>query len=194
MISSLRGLIQQIGPDFVILEVGGVGLRVSVPASIFESLDGAGKLAFLYTHLIVREDSLTLYGFITEEQRALFETLLTVQGIGPKLALAVLSFISPDNLRRAVSQEQPELLDRVPGVGKKTAEKIVFHLKDKFGPGLAIGVSSPVNDLDTEILSALTALGYSVVESQAALQSIPKDAPRAVEDRVRLALQYFTRP
>ena len=194
MISSLQGVVQKIGPDFVILEVGGVGLKVFVPASAFESLESAGKLAFLYTHLIVREDALTLYGFIAEDQRTLFETLLTVQGIGPKLALAVLSFVSPENLRRAVSQEQPELLDRVPGVGKKTAEKIVFHLKDKFGPGLAFGAAGPISDLDTEVLTALTVLGYSVVESQAALQSIPKDAPSEVEERVRLALQYFARP
>jgi Holliday junction DNA helicase RuvA len=194
MISSLRGLIQKTGSDYVILDVGGVGLKVLAPASVLDSLEGTGKLAFLFTHLIVREDALTLYGFASEEQRALFETLLTVQGIGPKLALAVLSYVSPDNLRRAVNQEQPELLDRVPGVGKKTAEKIVFHLKDKFGPGLATGVTGPITDMDTEILSALTALGYSVVESQAAVQSIPKDAAPEVEERVRLALQYFSRP
>ena len=153
-----------------------------------------GKLIFLHTHLIVREDALTLYGFATEEQRALFETLLGVQGVGPKLALAVLSYVSPDNLRRAVGQEQPEVLDRVPGVGKKTAEKIVFHLKDKFGPGLGLGVAAPISDTDTEILAALTALGYSVVEAQAALQSIPKDAPKDLEERVTLALRYFGRP
>ena len=194
MIASLRGLIQQTGPDFLIIEVGGVGLKVFAPTSVFDHVAGVGKMIFLYTHLIVREDALTLYGFASEEQRALFETLLGVQGVGPKLALAVLSYVSPDNLRRAVSQEQPELLDRVPGVGKKTAEKIVFHLKDKFGPGLPLGATVPVTDLDTDVLSALIALGYSVVESQAALQSIPKDAPKDVEDRVRLALQYFARP
>lgn len=194
MISSLRGLIQHIDSDFLIIEVGGVGLKVFVPSSVFEQLEGVGKMAFIHTHLIVREDALTLYGFASEEQRTLFETLLSVQGIGPKLALSVLSFISPENLRRAVSAEQPELLDRVPGVGKKTAEKIVFHLKGKFGSGLALGAVGPVTDLESEILSALTSLGYSIVESQAALQSIPKDAPKDVEERVRLALQYFVRP
>jgi Holliday junction DNA helicase RuvA len=194
VISSLRGLIQHIDNDFLILEVGGVGLKVFVPSSVFEQVDGVGKVAFLYTHLIVREDALTLYGFSSEEQRALFETLLGVNGVGPKLALAVLSYVSPDNLRRAVGQEQPEVLDRVPGVGKKTAEKIVFHLKDKFGPGVPLGTGVPISDVDTEILGALTALGYSVVEAQAALQSIPKDAPKDVEERVRLALQYFAKP
>lgn len=194
MISSLRGLLLHIDSDSVVVEVGGVGLKVFVPASAFEHLNEVGKTVFLHTHLIVREDALTLYGFVAEEQRELFETLLGVQGIGPKLALAVLSYISPDNLRRAVGQEQPELLDRVPGVGKKTAEKIVFHLKDKFGPGLPLGTSTPVSDLDSEILGALTALGYSIVEAQSALQSIPKNAPKDVEERIRLALQYFAKP
>src|SRR5574341_1118912 len=194
MISSLRGLIQHIDNDFLLVEVGGVGIKVFVPSSVFEHVDGVGRMIFLHTHLIVREDALTLYGFATEDQRALFETLLGVQGVGPKLALAVLSYVSPDNLRRAVGQEQPEVLDRVPGVGKKTAEKIVFHLKDKFGPGLPLGATVPITDLDTDVLSALTTLGYSVVESQAALQSIPRDAPKDVEERVRLALQYFAKP
>jgi Holliday junction DNA helicase RuvA len=144
--------------------------------------------------LIVREDSLTLYGFASEEQRALFETLLGVNGVGPKLALAVLSYISPDLLRKAVGQEQPELLDRIPGVGKKTAEKIVFHLKDKIGVGVPMGVGVKLDESDTEIIGALTALGYSLVEAQAALQSIPKDAPKDMEERVRLALQYFAKP
>ncbi len=194
MISSLRGLIQHVDTDFLIVEVGGVGIKVFVPSSVFDHLDGAGKLIFLHTQLIVREDALTLYGFATEDQRALFETLLGVQGVGPKLALAVLSFVSPDNLRQAVGREQPEVLDRVPGVGKKTAEKIVFHLRDKFGPGLPLGPTVPISDTDTEVLAALTTLGYSVVEAQAGLQSIPKDAPKDVEERVRLALQYFAKP
>ncbi|MEK9164505.1 MAG: Holliday junction branch migration protein RuvA [Chloroflexota bacterium] len=194
MISSLRGLVQHVDTDFLIVEVGGVGLKVFVPSSVFEQVEGVGRALFLHTHLIVREDALTLYGFATEEQRTLFETLLGVNGVGPKLALAVLSYVSPDTLRRAVAQEQPEVLDRVPGVGKKTAEKIVFHLKDKFGPGLPLGTSISIGEVDTEIIGALTALGYSVVEAQAALQSIPKDAPKDIEERVRLALQYFAKP
>jgi Holliday junction DNA helicase RuvA len=167
-----------------------VGFKVFVPTSVFEKIE-VGNVGFLYTHLVVREDALILFGFASEDQRKLFETLLTVQGIGPRLAISVLSFISPDNLRRAVSMDQPEALTRIPGVGKKTAEKIVFSLKDKFGSDLALGSSGPVTDLDSEVITALTALGYSVVESQAALQSIPKDAPKEIEERVRIALQYF---
>src|SRR5258706_679411 len=118
MISSLRGLVLQTTTDSLVIEVGGVGIKVSVPGSVFETVE-VGNVAFLYTHLVVREDALILYGFASEEQRTLFETLISVQGIGPKSALSILSSVSPDNLRRAVIQEQPDLLDRIPGVGKK---------------------------------------------------------------------------
>ena len=195
MISSLRGTVLQLQPpDALVLEVGGVGFRVLVPATVFDELDGVGRTAFLHTHLIVREDALTLYGFASEEQRALFELLLTVQGVGPKLALAVLSSLSLDVLRRAVAGDQPEVLERVRGVGKKTAEKIVFSLKDKVraeGLEKALG---PVSEGDTEVLGALTALGYSLVEAQAALQSIPKGEGKSTEERLRLALRYFATP
>jgi Holliday junction DNA helicase RuvA len=194
MISSLRGAVLQINPDFLVVEVGGVGLKVQVPASVYDELDGVGRNIFLHTHLIVREDALALYGFSSEEQRALFELLLSVQGIGPRLALAVLSSLSLDILRRAVAQEQVEVLDRVPGVGRKTAEKIVFTLKDKLGGEFTLGGITQVSDLDTEVLSALTTLGYSLVEAQAALQSIPKGEGKEVEERIRLALQYFAVP
>ncbi len=201
MISSLRGTIIQLNPDFIVVEVGGVGLKVQVPASVYDELGGVGRNIFLHTHLIVREDALALYGFSSEEQRALFELLLSVQGIGPRLALAVLSSLSLDILRRAVAQEQVDVLDRVPGVGRKTAEKIVFTLKDKLGGEFTLGGITHVSDVDTEVISALTALGYSIIEAQAALQSIPKGDPnnpgaggKDIEERVRLALQYFAVP
>lgn len=196
MISSLRGTILSLSPpDSLVVEVGGVGFKVYTPASVLEALDGVGRTVSLHTHLVVREDALTLYGFASEEQRALFELLLGVNGVGPRLAVGVLSALSPEVLRRAVAQEQPEVFDRVPGVGKRTAEKIVFHLKDRIGRAPALGGVTAISDADTEIIAALTALGYSIVESQAALQSIPKDAPKDdVEARVRLALQYFARP
>jgi holliday junction DNA helicase RuvA len=195
MLASLRGTLLQITlPDQVVVEVGGVGFKVFVPASVIDELEGVGRSAFLHTQLIVREDALTLYGFSSEEQRGLFELLLTVQGVGPKLALAVLSALSLDVLRRAVAQEQPEVLERVRGVGKRTAEKIVFALKDKLrAHGLEKGLG-PVNEGDTEVLAALTTLGYSLVEAQAALQSIPKGEGKDTEDRIRLALRYFANP
>ncbi|MCC6190283.1 MAG: Holliday junction branch migration protein RuvA [Anaerolineales bacterium] len=195
MISSLHGtVVQAVQPAFVVVEVGGVGFKVNVPASVFDELDGVGRSIYLHTYLLVREDALTLYGFSTEEQRGVFELLLTVQGVGPRLALAVLSSLSLDVLRRAVAHDQAEVIDRVPGVGRRTAEKIVFALRDKLGPGepglgmLAAGASG----LETEVMAALTALGYSVVEAQAAVQSVPKGEGETVEDKIRLALQYFS--
>jgi Holliday junction DNA helicase RuvA len=193
MIASLRGTILQLSPpNWLVLEVGGVGYKVNVPGTIFDSLDGPGRSLFLHTYLLVREDSLAVYGFESEEQRSLFELLLTVQGVGPRLALAVLSALSLDVLRQAVAHEQPEVLDRVPGVGRRTAEKIVFALKDKLGAGLMPAGLAPVSDVDAEVLAALTTLGYSVVEAQAAVQSIPKGQAHSVEDRIRLALQSFS--
>jgi Holliday junction DNA helicase RuvA len=195
MISSLRGtVLSQQPPHSLVIEVGGVGYKVSVAASVFDDIDGVGRSAFLHTYLLVREEALTLFGFSTEEQRSLFELLLTVQGVGPRLALAVLSTLSIDILRRAVSNEQPEVLDRVPGVGRRTAEKIVFSLKDKLGAAVGLGAITSASDVDTEVLAALTALGYSVVEAQAAVQAIPKGAANTTEDRIMAALQYFSSP
>ena len=192
MISTVRGIVQQVSAGEMVVEVSGVGLRVLVPRSVVESVASVGKIIFLYTYLVVREDALTLFGFSSPEQRELFELLLQVSGIGPKLALAVLSNVNPEALRAAVANRQPEALDRVPGVGKKTAERIVFHLKDKF---TAPGTSGPaLLPADTDVLAALTSLGYSLVEAQAAVQSLPPDAPEQVEARIRLALRYFARP
>ena len=194
MIASLRGTILQLNSDSLVVEAGGVGYRVFVPASVFDSVDGLGRNIFLHTHHLIREDGQTLYGFSSEEQRALFELLLTVQGVGPKLALAVLSTLSLDVLRNAVAQEQPEVISRVRGVGRKTAEKIVFSLKDKLGPAFGLETIARVSDVNTEVIAALTALGYSVVEAQAAVQSIAKGEGKTVEERVRLALGYFATP
>lgn len=197
MIASVRGTVVKIESDHLVVEVGGVGLKVFAPRPVLESLDGVGRSVTLHTHLIVREDLLALYGFSTEQERALFETLLGVSGIGPKAALAVMSNLSADVLRSAVSREEPELISRIPGIGKKTAEKLVFHLKGKLGPAELPGrhgVLPVISDVDTEVLSALTALGFSVIEAQAALQSIPRDAAKDVETRVELALRYFAGP
>ena len=192
MIASLRGVVQHIGDDELILEVGGVGLRVAVPRSVLQDMPEVGQPLFLLTHLVVRETSLSLYGFSTTEQKELFELLIQVRGVGPRLALAVLSHLSPDVLRSAVARDQPEVLARVPGVGRKTGQKIIFHLKDRLATTLEdIGVPSEV---DTEVLSVLTALGYSLVEAQAALQFIPDSAPQEIEERVMFALKFFARP
>lgn len=190
MIATLRGEITQIEDTALILEVGGVGLRVFAPAPLRTRLK-VGEVAFLYTHLVVREDALTLYGFESQADRDLFNLLLGVDGVGPKVALSVLSTLTLDAVQRAIFTEEADLLSRVPGVGKKTAQKIALHLKDKLKPSDALAHVAAMTDFDSEVLAALTALGYSVVEAQAAIQSLPKDAPTDVEERLRMALGYF---
>lgn len=190
MIATLRGEVTQIEDNALILEVGGVGLRVFVPAPLRGRLK-AGEAAFLYTHLVVREDALTLYGFESQADRDLFNLLLGVDGVGPKSALSVLSTLTFDSVQRAVFSEEADLLGRVPGVGKKTAQKIVLYLHDRLKPLSGLEKVAALSDVDSEVLAALTTLGYSVVEAQTAIQSIPKDAPEEVEERLRLALGYF---
>ena len=190
MIATLRGEISQIEDNALILEVGGVGLRVFVPAMLRTRLK-VGEIILLYTHLVVREDSLTLYGFEAQGDRELFNVLLGVDGVGPKVALSVLSSMTLDAVQRAVFADEAELLSRVPGVGKKTAQKMALHLKDKLKPTDSLARVAAMSDTDSEVLAALTSLGYSVVEAQAAIQSISKDAPDDTEERLRLALGYF---
>jgi Holliday junction DNA helicase RuvA len=190
MIDSVTGKVVTVSETYVVLTVGGVGLRVRVPSTVRDLIDGPGQTLTLYTRLIVREEDLTLYGFADQEERALFETLIGIAGIGPRIALAVLSTLTIDHLKNAVVREDPDVLARVPGVGKKLAQKLVFELKDRLAVDRVTGLAA-ISDVDTDVLAALTALGYSVVEAQAAIQAIPRDAPQDVEERVRLALQYF---
>jgi len=190
MIASLMGKVQEVLGDSLVVQVGGVGLQVYVPAATHDR-HRAGDNISLQTHMIIRQDLLALYGFETREEREFFNLLLGVNGVGPKLSLGILSVLSPDAIRRAVFHEQAEIFSRVPGVGKKTAQKILLQLQDRIPmvPGLEpIGVLS---DLDAQVIDALTGLGYSVVEAQTAVQSIPREAPQDVEERLRLALHYF---
>ena len=140
---------------------------------------------------MVREDALTLYGFESQSDRDLFNILLGVDGVGPKVALSVLSTLNLDTIQRAIFTDETDVLSSVPGVGKKTAQKMALHLKDKLKPTDALSKLGSLTDYDSEVLAALTSLGYSVVEAQAAIQAIPKDAPKGVEERLRLALGYF---
>jgi len=191
MIASITGEVLEIGEDFLVVGIGGLGLRVFVPAPLADRME-IGEKIFLHTHLVVREDSLTLYGFDTGEIRHFYTLMLGVNGIGPRTALSVLSILSPDAIRRAVVNEQADVFSRVPGVGRKTAQKILLHLQGRIsGEGL-LEPTSRMSDVEAEVLSALTALGYSVVEAQAAIQAIPRDAPQEVEERLRMALQYFS--
>jgi len=191
MIATVRGEVTQIEENAIVVEVSGVGMRVFVPSPLRDKLR-VGEMVLLYTHLVVREDALSLYGFETVAERGLFNMLLSVDGVGPKVALSVLSTLSIDSVQRAVFNEQEEILHRVPGVGKKTAQKIILYLHDRLKPLSGLENVAAMSDTDSQVLAALTALGYSVVEAQSALQAIPKDAPQELEERLRLALQYFT--
>lgn len=192
MIASIKGQVVHQGADHLVILVGGsVGLRVYVPRTVFDLVDGPGHMIQLATHLEVKEDALTLFGFADDDERGVFETLNSISGVGPRLAINILSTLSTQQLRNSIAQGDAELLTRVPGIGKKKAEKIAFELKDKLtisGPAELVGLY----DVDTDVLDALVALGYSIVEAQSAIQTIPRDAPDSIEERVLIALSYFT--
>jgi len=191
MISSISGKIQYSTNDALIVDVHGIGFEVFAPKHILLESQ-AGDSIFLYTYLVVREDLLALYGFQTAEEKHFFLLFLGVEGIGPKLAMAVISNLSLDTIRRAVVSEQAEVFSRVPGIGKKTAQKILIQLQGKVGTaedGTEIRKGTPIDD---QVLEALTGLGYSVVEAQSAIQALPKDIPDDVEEKLRTTLQYFS--
>ena len=191
MISLIRGTVAVIESDSIIVEVGGIGVQVFVPAPVKDNVQ-PGDAVFLHTRLVIREDNWILCGFETKESRDFFNILLGVNGIGPRLAILILSTLSPETIRRAIFNEQVEIFSRVPGIGRKTAQKILLYLQDRIPQTDTLGTIAMMSDIDSEVLAALTALGYSVVEAQAALQYIPRDTPQDVEMRLRSALQYFT--
>jgi Holliday junction DNA helicase RuvA len=193
MIARVSGTISEIAEDHVVVQSNGLGFLVYAPTSVLEQLDGPGKPVELFTHLHVRENALSLYGFLTEEELAIFRLLLGVSGVGPKVALAVLGTLSPQALRQAVVQEEAPILARVPGIGKKTAQAIIFQLRDKVSAPSEL--RAPLfSDSDAEVIAALRGLGFSLVEAQAALQSLPRGEELPVEERVRRALAYFASP
>jgi Holliday junction DNA helicase RuvA len=187
MISKISGVLWDTGDGYVVIRASGIGYQVHVPSDVLEQIKGLEQPVELFTHFYVRESRLALYGFLTKEKRALFELLLDISGVGPSVALSLLSTLSPDALRQAVLQDEPGLLTRVPGIGLKTARKIIFHLRDKVIP--AEGRATPLlTDADAEVIAALTELGFSLVEAQSALQNLPRDEDLSVEERIRLAL------
>jgi Holliday junction DNA helicase RuvA len=190
MIASLSGTIQFIGQDNLVVAVGGVGVRVFVPKTVLEDVGGVGRAIHLHTHLIVREQELSLYGFETAEDLQLFVTLLSVNGVGPKVALAILSTLSPELLKNAIMREETAVLQRVPGIGKKTAERMMFQLRDKLDLDGVDTAVSLISDVDADVIDFLTGLGFSIVEAQSALQNMPREA-KTVDERVQFALQYL---
>ncbi len=193
MIGSLRGEVIDKEERGLLIDVGGVGYYVLAPTTLLDRLD-IGLQTHLFTHLHVREQELTLFAFPDKEELELFRTLLKVQGIGPKVALAILSHLPIETLRQAVAREEAALLSRVPGIGPKKAQQIVFQLKDKVGLADIFVSPTPITDTDGEVIAALTALGYSIVEAQSALQQLPREAKdESVEEKVRIALSSLAR-
>ncbi len=191
MIASIEGHLRAIERGSVVVQVGGLGIRVFVPESYAARCGPIGSTIVLHTHLHVREDQLTLYGCRTEDALRLFELLLSVSGVGPKVAQSVLSTLPADEIRRAIATEQSNVLSSVPGIGAKTAKKIIFDLKDKVqAPAGAAAPIHQITEADGEVIAALTSLGYSIVEAQSALQHIPAELEE-IEDRLRAALAYL---
>ncbi len=190
MIASISGTVQKIETNSLVVAVGGVGLRVFVPRTVLENVGGVGRAIGLYTHLQVREDDLSLFGFENEDDLDLFTVLLGVQGIGPKVALAILGSLSPELLKSAIMREETAVLQRVPGIGKKTAERIMFQLRDKLDLGNMSATMPLVSDVDADVIDVLTSLGFSIIEAQSALQHVPREV-RAMDERVQAALQHL---
>lgn len=187
MIAHLRGTILFRTGDAIVLDVGGVGYRVRVPALTMVKLGDVGAQAQLHTHLQVREDDLSLFGFATQDELELFEKLLGVSGIGPKVALGMLSSGSPATIAGAISQGNLDVLTHIPGIGKKTAQRLVLELKGK----VELGEEMPeLSALDNEVAATLINLGYSAAESQRAAQAVAGSGA-TLEDRLRAALQYL---
>jgi Holliday junction DNA helicase RuvA len=195
MIASLRGTLVHIGADQLVLETGGVGWLVYAPRPVLAAAGAVGDALFLHTLMIVREDAMTLYGFASVAQRALFETLIAVSGVGPKVALSLLSSAAPDEIRLAVAQGDILRLSRVPGIGKKTAERLVLELKGKLDikglPALGGAATPAAAAVNNDLADLLISLGYSSAEAMAAIGSLPADAPDDLEQRLRLALRHF---
>jgi len=191
MISRLVGELAGKAPPFVLVDVHGVGYEVQVPMSTFYNLPELGAKVALLTQFIVREDAQLLFGFLTAGERESFRELVKITGVGPRIALALLSGLNTEELAQAVSAQDASRLVKVPGIGKKTAERLLLELKGKLAPALATPGWAATSDAQGDILQALIALGYSDKEAQAALKQLPPDA--SVSDGIKQALKSLAR-
>ena len=187
MIGRLSGLLAEKAPPQVLLDVGGVAYEVDVPMSTFYNLPGVGERVTLLTHFVVREDAQLLYGFLTAAERSTFREVVKISGVGPRTALAILSGLSVAELANAVATQDGARLVKVPGIGKKTAERLLLELKGKLGPELGTPAAAVANDAQADIVQALVALGYSEKDAGAALKKLPADV--GVSEGIKLALK-----
>lgn len=199
MISFVKGPVAEIFEDTVVIECGNIGYEIHVPVSVLQKLPGVGREAKLYTYFQVREDAMCLYGFLNRQDLQIFKQLISVNGIGPKGALGVLSALSPDDLRRAIVSGDAKAISKAPGVGAKTAQRIILDLKDKIDlkefllPVLTEEEStgSIAGGVAGEAIEALTALGYSSVEAGRAVKKVEVTESMTAEDVLKASLKYL---
>lgn len=191
MIGKLTGTLAAKNPPEVLIDCCGVGYEVLVPMSTFYNLPVLGERVALLTHLIVREDAHLLYGFATNEERAGFKQLVKISGVGPRTALSILSGMSVADIAQAVTKQDAARLTKIPGIGKKTAERLLLELKGKLGDALTDGSVSVANDNQSDILQALVALGYSDRDAGLALKALPADV--GVSEGIKLALKALAK-
>lgn len=196
MITSIHGTLEVTGSDYAIVRVGGFGIRVFAPSSTLNRLSEPGMEVALATHFHMREDGISLYGFFNTADRDAFEQLIGVSGVGPKVALAILSVMDSSTFYQAIAEEDQQRLGLAKGVGKKLAAHLVLELKGKL-PSLAAltsnGAAPAAGRIQAEALEALQGLGFSTAEAQAALAKIPQDKPMTLEEQVTFALRSFSR-
>lgn len=196
MITSIQGVLEARRTGYAIVRVGGFSIRVFAPTTTLSRLGEIGSEVSLYTHFYVREDGMALYGFSSEENRDAFEQLIGISGVGPKLALALLSMMDAQTFYQAIANEDQQRLALTPGVGKKLAARLVLELKGKLpSPGIpgSNGALSPSGKLQSEVLEALIGLGFTSAEAQAALSKIPHDRTMTLEEQITFALRSFAR-
>ncbi len=191
MIGRLTGILLEKNPPEVLVDCHGVGYEVQVSMSTFYNLPNLGEKVSLLTHFVVREDAQLLYGFGTHAERDAFRQLIKISGVGPRTALAVLSGMSVAELAQAVSLQEAGRLVKVPGIGKKTAERLLLELKGKLGADMGVAGMQPASDAQADILQALLALGYSDKEAAAALKALPADV--GVSEGIKLALKALAK-
>ena len=191
MIASLSGKVESLGGDWAIINVGGIGFQVYMPTSTLSTLGAVGEEVKLYTHLYLREDNATLYGFSLAEELGLFQTLIGVSGLGPRLALAMLSAMDAEKLTMAIATGSADLLTAIPGIGKKMANRLILELKEKIGAGWIPTPAVALAQENADVITALVSLGYSIAEANRAVATLPPASDLSLEDKIKLALQYF---
>ena len=191
MISRITGVLFEKSPPRVGLDVGGIGYELEVSMSTLYDLPDLGSKVTLLTHLVIREDAHLLFGFATDQERRAFRELIKISGVGARMALAVLSGMSVNDLAQAIAMQEAGRLTRIPGIGKKTAERLMLELKDKFGSHLLVAGDGAVQSSQADVIQALTALGYSEKESLSAVKGLPENVD--VSEGIRLALKALSR-